>query len=157
VSEWKKGRIRTGIDADSGGVIRVIAGVFAEYEGCVLDVDSEEPELRTPASSFERFWVVESKGEIQGCIACVSRDGFVELKKLYLDASVRGGGFARTLVALVEEHARSVNLPRIELWSDTRFTDAHGLYSHLDYEKTGESRHLRDLSNTLEFKFIKDL
>ena len=34
--------LRRANDSDSAGVIALIAGVFAEYEGCVLDVDREE-------------------------------------------------------------------------------------------------------------------
>ena len=39
-------RLRAVVDGDSAGLIRLIAAVFAEYPGCVLDVDREEPELR---------------------------------------------------------------------------------------------------------------
>ena len=55
--------LRPATDDDSAGVIALIARVFAEYPGCVLDVDREEPELRAPASSFDRFWVVEENEE----------------------------------------------------------------------------------------------
>ena len=63
-------RVRTGVDADSAGVIEVIARVFAEYPGCVLDVDAEEPQLKAPASSFDGFWVVEVGPRVVGCVAC---------------------------------------------------------------------------------------
>jgi len=43
--------IRPASDADSKGVIEVIARAYAEYPGCILDVDREEPALRTPGAS----------------------------------------------------------------------------------------------------------
>jgi putative acetyltransferase len=149
--------VRTATDDDSAGIIDVIARVFAEYPGCVLDVDREEPELRAPASSFDRFWVVEEDGAVVGCIACALHGAVVELKKLYLDKTVRGRGFARQLVDLVEKTARDHGAALIELWSDTRFTDAHAFYGRLGYERTGRTRDLHDLSNTTEFHFIKRL
>jgi len=150
-------RPRPALDRDADGVIALIAQVFTEYPGCVLDVDREEPELRAPASRFDRFWVLEEQGRIAGCIACNAHGDHVELKKLYLARDVRGRGHARRLVALVEQFARDRNLPRIELWSDTRFTDAHGLYLHLGYTATGRLRALHDLSDTKEHHFVKQL
>jgi putative acetyltransferase len=44
--------LRAARDDDSSGVIALVGRVFAEYPGCLLDVDAEEPELRAPASSF---------------------------------------------------------------------------------------------------------
>jgi putative acetyltransferase len=149
-------RIRPASDADAAGVIAVIAGVYAEYPGCVLDVDREEPALRAPASSFDRFWVVEAEGRVGGCVG-VSLGETAELKKLYLDAALRGKGLGRELIALVEETARASGARRIELWSDTRFTTAHAVYERCGYTKTGRTRDLHDLSKTTEFHFEKTL
>jgi len=153
--------IREARDDDSAGVIDLIARVYAEYPGNVLDVDGEEPELRAPASRFERFWVADRAGEIVGCVALVTRDReggpVVELKKLYLAPSVRGSGLARELTDLVEGRAREVGARAIELWTDTRFTPAHGFYTHLGYRRTGRTRELHDLSNTTEYEYLKAL
>lgn len=149
-------RIRPATDADSDGVIAVIARAYAEYPGCVLDVDREEPALRAPASSFDRFWVVEEKGVVVGCVGC-ALGATAELKKLYLDAHFRGRGLGRDLIALVEEAARASGARRIELWSDTRFKTAHAVYERCGYRKTGRTRDLHDLSNSTEYHFEKAL
>lgn len=149
-------RIRPATDADSDGVIAVIARAYAEYPGCVLDVDREEPALRAPASSFDRFWVVEEKGAVVGCVGC-ALGATAELKKLYLDAHFRGRGLGRDLIALVEEAARASGARRIELWSDTRFKTAHAVYERCGYRKTGRTRDLHDLSNSTEYHFEKAL
>ncbi|MCZ6785760.1 MAG: GNAT family N-acetyltransferase [Planctomycetota bacterium] len=93
--------IRDAVDADSAGVIRLIADIFDEYDGMVLNVDHEEPELRAPASSFERFWVLERAGEVCGSIACTHEGDHVELKKLYLAKGVRGQGWGSRLIRRV--------------------------------------------------------
>ena len=150
-------RIRPARDADSAAVIALIARVYGEYPGCILDVDREEPALRAPASSFDRFWVVEEGQHVVGCVGCALGKGVAELKKLYLDAPMRGRGLGRDLIALVEETARASGAERIELWSDTRFKTAHAVYERCGYRKTGRTRDLHDLSNSTEFHFEKDL
>jgi len=149
--------VRPARDSDAVAVISLIARVFAEYPGCVLDVEREEPGLKAPASSFDRFWVVEEDGEVVGCVGCALGEGVAELKKLYLDARVRGRGLARRLIELVEDTARAHGARRIELWSDTRFTNAHAVYGRCGYRHTGRTRDLHDLSNTTEYHYEKEL
>ncbi len=52
--------LRAARDADADGP-GVIAAVYAEYPGCILDVETEVPELKAPASAYARrsgrFWV----------------------------------------------------------------------------------------------------
>ncbi len=147
-------------DTDSPGIISLIARCFADYPGCVLDVEGEEPHLLTPEASFERFWVVEFEGEIVGTIACSqhrdeSGHRLLELKKLYLDSEIRGQGLARRLVALVEDYARDQQIETVDLWTDTRFETAHGVYTHFGYTKLPATRELHDKSDTVEYYFKK--
>lgn len=150
--------IRAAWDEDSAGIIALIGAVFAEYPGCVLDVDAEEPELRRPAAAFDRFWVLEGDaGEVAGCVACALRRPVAELKKLYLARGVRGRGWGRRLVELVEDEARAHGARRLEMWSDTRFTTAHAVYERLGYARSPGTRALHDLSGTIEYHFEKTL
>lgn len=152
-------QIRPARDADSAGVIALIGAVYAEYPGNVLDTEREERGLLAPASAFERFWVAEQAGVIVACCALVSHDDAtgreVEMKKVYVAPALRGTGLAQQLVALVEEHAAAIGALRIRLWSDTRFTRGHGFYRKLGYVQTGQTRELHDLSNSVEFEFVK--
>ena len=155
--------VRAVRDADAAGVIALIGAVYAEYPGNVLDTEREERGLLAPASAFERFWVAEQGGTIVGCCALATHgdpaeceaEREVEMKKVYVAAALRGTGLAQQLVALVEEHAAAVGAVRIRLWSDTRFTRGHGFYRKLGYVPTGQTRELHDLSNSVEFEFVK--
>lgn len=149
--------LRPARDSDSRGVIALIGRVFDEYPGCVLDVEREEPGLVAPASSYDRFWVLEQGGEILGCSACALRLPVVEIKKVYLDARLRGQGWGRRLIELVERTAAELGATRLEAWSDTRFEQAHAVYEHLGYIRGPDTRFLHDLSNTEEFFFAKEL
>ena len=149
--------LRPARDSDSDALIALITAVFGEYPGCVMDVDREEPELRAPATLFERCWVAEDEGAVVGCIALKTCADHVELKKLYVGQRARRQGLGRRLIELVEDAAREAGLPRIELWSDTRFTAAHAVYEKLGYEPSGQTRDLHDLSHTTEFHYSKVL
>lgn len=154
--------IRSARDEDSDGLIRLIGDVFAEYPGCILDVDSEMPELRQPASAAKaddgRWWVAELDGRLVGSIAVVPDDeATMELKKLYVASEARRRGLGAHLVTLVESEAKVRGCNRVTLWTDTRFEDAHRLYSRLGFVRAARTRLLNDLSNTIEFLYAKEL
>ena len=66
-------------------------------------------------------------------------------------------GIGRRLVAHAEEHARAKGATRMVFWSDTRFTHAHRLYESLGYRRVGRTRELGDISNSVEYRFEKEL
>ncbi len=158
--------IRPARDDDSWDLIGLVAGCWSEYPGCVLDVHGEEPELLRPASAYADdggcLWVAETVGpspRLVGSVGLVpsAEPRVVVLKKLYVARPARGHGLGARLVALIESEASGRGAQLIELWSDTRFTDAHRLYLRLGYEMQPETRELHDLSNSVEHHFTKRL
>ena len=149
-------------DDDSAALIALIGGCWGEYPGVELHVDAEEPWLRAPATAYAgfdgRMWVVELAGDLVACCGTKPlRDGVVELKSMYVAARARRRGLARRLEALVLAEARRRGASRVELWSDTRFSDAHATYRSLGYAQLPGERDLQDLSHSFEFPFAKDL
>jgi N-acetylglutamate synthase-like GNAT family acetyltransferase len=149
-------------DADSAALTELIGGCWAEYPGIVLAVDEEEPWLRRPATYYARsgatarMWVVDDR---QGLAACVGvkplEDGATaELKSLYVAAWARHRGLGAGLVDVVERYAVAHGARTVRLWSDSRFADAHRLYTKLGYRRSGQ-RDLHDLSDTTEYGFVK--
>ena len=197
--------IRDARDDDADQLIALIGGVFAEYPGCILDVDGEIPELRAIATAFRdqggRFWVAEDAARVVACVgykpklsgvappegrvggaapswAAGPAGGVggaapswaagpagpftgpavpVELCKLYVAREGRRRGLGSALCGLVEKEARARNAAYVELWSDTRFLDAHRLYEGRGYVRGPEIRPLHDRSNSLEYHFRLDL
>ena len=155
--------IRPVRNSDADGLIRLIDACWSAYEGCILDVDAEEPQLRAMRSHFDslrgEYWVVEdAAGEVAaaGGWAPAACPAGIELHKLYVLAEMRRQGIARGLVGMAEAAARRRGSRFVELWSDTRFLEAHTFYEALGYRRTGKTRDLDDLSNTTEFHFIKE-
>ena len=150
--------IREASDADAPAVIALIARCFSEYDGCVMDLPGLDADLPRVAHNFRKrggcFWVAEAAGEIVGCIGHVPIDAErVELKRLYVAPEARRRGLASRLLALVENAARRHGARWIELWSDTRFVEAHAFYLAHGFARTGAARTLDDPSHTTEYAF----
>lgn len=149
-------------DDDAAGLQDLVGGCFAEYPGCVLDLDGLDDWMRAPASTRAGQgalqWVVPGEGG--RLLACAglggSAGGGAELKSLYVGRQSRRSGLGTAMVGVVERTARGRGHPWIELWSDSRFGDAHRLYTSLGYRRLAGHRDLHDPSATREWSFRKD-
>lgn len=156
-------KIREARDDDGERLIDLIKACYGEYDGCVLSVDDEAPELRKIATSHAekggRFWVAEHDGDLVGAAGFVpgNKPGVLEMKKLYVAADARKIGLGARLCSLVEVEAMSRGAEAIELWSDTRFKDAHRLYERRGYARGPKTRELKDASKSVEYYYRRDL
>jgi GNAT superfamily N-acetyltransferase len=153
--------LRPGRDDDAEGFIGLIGACWAEYPGCILDVDGELPELRHLASYFAQaggmLWAAEADGELVGMVATrpLGAEDAWEICKVYVAAPQRGTGLAHRLLDTAEAHARAAGAKRLVLWTDTRFDAAHRFYEKRGYVRQGAIRILDDLSKSLEFRYAK--
>ncbi|WP_206931817.1 GNAT family N-acetyltransferase [Roseococcus thiosulfatophilus] len=152
--------IRPGRDGDAEAFIRLIRDAWAEFPGCIFDLDAELPELRALATYFAgsggALWLSEDG---QGMVATrpLGADDAWEICRLYVDAGARGSGLAHRLLDTAEAHARAAGAERLVLWTDTRFEAAHAFYEKRGYVRSGAIRILDDLSKSLEFRYAKPL
>ena len=155
--------IREARDGDAWDLIGLVAGCWSEYPGCVLDVHGEAPELLHIATYYThqqgRFWIAEAGGRLVGSVGTQPspQAGAVLLQKLYVAPGARRQGLGRRLVGQVEDEARARGAGSVEIWTDTRFLDAHRLYEACGYRREPETRDLHDLSHTTEFRYSKQL
>ncbi len=159
---WLPG-LRDVRDTDAAGLVALVGAAYAEHPGCVLDLPGVDDDLPEPAVAAARrggrWWVLPAGGRIVASIGTGPRrdDGHLELKRLYLDVASRGRGLASRAIGLVEAHAAGLGAHAVDLWSDSRFLDAHRRYAALGYRDTGERRQLHDPSDTTEHRFVKAL
>jgi GNAT superfamily N-acetyltransferase len=154
--------LRAGRDDDAAGFIALIGACWAEYPGCILDLDGEVPELRALASYFRdqggALWAAERDGRVIGMVGARplnDDDAAWEICRMYVDGAARGIGLAADLLRTAEHHAVAAGAQRLVLWTDTRFTRAHGFYEKQGYVRQGSIRILDDISNSLEFRYAK--
>lgn len=158
--------IREARDDDGDALIALIRACWADYPGCILDVDGESPELRIFASHYARkggrAWIAECSGKVVGSAAVEpasteSASKGAHIMTLYVDPGLRRQGLARRLLALVEEQAIRWGARIIDLWTDIRFTEAHAFYESLGYERQPATRSLDDASRSIEYNYVKTL
>lgn len=140
---------------DVPALCALIASVYAEY-GLTLNVEADEPHLVDPCAHFRRaggdLWVYEESGAILASVAVLLREGEAELKTLYVHPSLRRRGVGAALTRHAMDFARAAGRPRVCLWSDTRFVDAHRLYTRLGFTQRG-LRDLHDSNHSFEYGF----
>lgn len=153
--------LREARDSDGDELTRLVCACWREYAGVIFD-PAEHADLRAIATAYQQrggvCWVVERENHIIASAAVApSRDNGMELEKLYVDPAERRQGLGARLCSHVEQYAREHKARFIELWTDTRFAGAHGLYERLGYVRGPDTRALDDLSHSVEYYFRKDL
>ncbi len=143
--------------ADAPAVVDLIGRVYQEY-AFVYVPEVEVPDLfrfdQHYAAPRGAFFVVREGKVVVGSVGVERLDaGSAEVHRLYLDARLRGRGTGRALLERVLEWCRAQNIPRLILWSDTRFDQAHRLYERMGFQRTGERVLPDDLNQTREYGF----
>ena len=100
-----------------------------------FDVDAALPlpadELRAPAGCF---LVAYRDGEPVGCGGLkLHGQEPAEIKRVWVDARVRGVGLARRLLADLEARARAAAAPAVQLDTNRTLTEAIAMYRKLGY------------------------
>ena len=154
--------IRDARDQDAEALIGLIEPIWLSYPGIVFDVDAEVPELRAIATVFDakggRFWVAERDGRVVGSVgvAPAADPMGAELHKLYVSPDLRRAGLASRLLETVDTEARQGGARFLELWTDSRFTEAHAFYERHGFARA-DVRRLDDLSRSTEYRYRRSL
>jgi len=122
-------------------ILGLIGSIFAEYrltfDPTAYDADLNRIEVKYRDTGGD-FWVLEDDGRVAGTVAVVPLSATdVEIKRVYLDASLRGQGWGSRLVEHALAWARARGHGRARLWSDVKFTRAHVMYERLGFVRTG--------------------
>lgn len=90
-------------------------------------------DLMKPAVSF---YVARLDGVAVGCGAVVAKDGFAELKRIYVSDVARGLKIGKRILAVLEDRAQALGLSRICLETGISQPEALGLYKKAGYVET---------------------
>ncbi|WP_171060589.1 GNAT family N-acetyltransferase [Poseidonocella sp. HB161398] len=122
--------IETPLDPDGLALI-------AESQAALLEISPPEEifsldpaELAAPGIAF---FVARLDGAAAGCVALAEKDGYAEVKRLFLRPGHRGRGIADALMAALEAHAAARGVPEIRLESSTDLKAAERFYRRIGY------------------------
>jgi N-acetylglutamate synthase-like GNAT family acetyltransferase len=147
--------------ADVPAVMLLIGRVFSEY-GLLLMPTFEVPDLLQFEAYYTAprgaFWVVRDDTRVVGSVGVDRADAqTAELKRLYVDAGMRGRGLGQRLVETVLDWSREQGMSRLVLWSDTRFENSHRLYRRLGFAQLGERTVDGDINDSREYRFERNV
>ncbi len=140
--------LRPVVASDQEAIITLIDTIFREYGDrvCLENADRDLLDL-TRYYQHGDFMVLDDAGTIRATVALIPVEGqphACEIKRVYLDASLRGSGWGARLVEWAKSTARTRGMQHMECWSDTRFDRGHAFYLKQGFEKTGRIRSLND-------------
>ena len=75
-----------------------------------------------------RFFVAVDGGDTLGCCALAIRDGYGEVKSMFVDPDARGRSIGAVLLTRIEAEAKAIGLPVLNLETGTLLYAAHRLY-----------------------------
>ncbi len=84
-----------------------------------------------------RFFVARLDARITGCGALALRDGYGEVKSVFVDPEIRRAGVAGRLMERLELEARAFGLPFLRLETGDLLDAAHALYRRHGFEVCG--------------------
>lgn len=143
-------RLRLVEPVDCHAVVDLIDSVLKEY-GDTICLGGADRDLNGICDHYDRlggaFVVLDDGGRIRGTHAVVpvkNRPRVCNLRRLYLDAGLRGGEWGTSLMDWALDWGRVNGFDRCELWSDTRFARAHSFFRRFGFQRDGRSRDMND-------------
>lgn len=138
--------IRPFRDEDAGAVRSIVERVLAEFD-LALDREGVDADLEDVESAYRlrggEFWVIEDgRGRVVGtCGLWIHPDdpGRCELRKMYLESSLRGLGMGRRLLAGAIDHARRAGCRIVELETNRSMKAAIALYERHGFRRVDDS------------------
>ena len=83
-----------------------------------------------------RAWVAVEDGEVAGFVVLVAEPGYLLLENVAVLPAAQGRGIGARLLALAEEHARSLRLPEVRLYTNEAMTENLTYYPRHGYTET---------------------
>ncbi|WP_294608643.1 GNAT family N-acetyltransferase [uncultured Roseovarius sp.] len=84
-----------------------------------------------------RFFTARIDGHIVGTGALALKEGYGEVKSMFVDESARGKGVADAILRQIEDEARALDLPLLRLETGNVLYAAHRLYERHGYAVRG--------------------
>lgn len=84
-----------------------------------------------------RFYVAEVDGSIKGCGALALKEGYGEVKSMFVDPGARGMNLGARILDRIEDDARANNLAILRLETGNELHAAHKLYEKQGFTYRG--------------------
>jgi putative acetyltransferase len=107
-----------------------LASLYPPEHMFALSID----ELCQPSISF---WIAWGGAEALGCVALARKEGYAEVKSMFVDPAKRGRGAGEALVMALDATARTEGITKLCLETGDDLYPAHRLYRRLGFKDCG--------------------
>ncbi|MGA1180884.1 MAG: GNAT family N-acetyltransferase [Marivivens sp.] len=107
-----------------------LASLYPPEHMFALSID----ELCQPSISF---WIAWDGAEALGCVALARKEGYAEVKSMFVDPAKRGRGAGEALVMALDATARTEGITKLCLETGDDLYPAHRLYRRLGFKDCG--------------------
>lgn len=118
------------------GVINLLALGDTYYAGLYPGESNHLLDFGTLEDKAVSFLVARSEDGVLGFGALVSRDGYGEIKRMFVAPIARGRSLGKKLLDALEQQARTQSLGRLRLETGVRQPEAIALYRNAGYTET---------------------
>jgi len=108
----------------------LMQSLFPPEDNFFLDIDAL-------CADDIRFFAARIDGKIVGTGALALREGYGEVKSMFVDEAARGKGVADAILRQIEDEARAEGLPVLRLETGNVLHAAHKLYARHGYVMRG--------------------
>ena len=89
------------------------------------------------ASSDVRFFAAAIKGEALGCGAIMLKNGYAEVKRIYVSPGARGLGLGKLIIERLEQQTRAEGYRLMRLETGTLQPEALSLFAAMGFARRG--------------------
>ena len=127
---------------DDAAILAIARRCFEEFGAPLTGSAYCDPRMEHLSREFERndaeYWVIENTdGEVLGGAGFYPTEGLpagmAEVVKLYFSPKLRGHGFGRNMLSLVEERAKEHGFTQLYIESFPEFSKAVSLYEKFGF------------------------
>ena len=115
---------------------RIAAAAYQHYVPRIGRAPAPMTADYTAAVHRGQAWVAVEDGEVTGFVILVTEPGYLLLENVAVLPAAQGRGIGARLLALAEEHARSLRLPEIRLYTNEAMTENLTYYARHGYTET---------------------
>ncbi|RUV07359.1 MarR family transcriptional regulator [Mesorhizobium sp. M7A.T.Ca.TU.009.01.3.1] len=132
---------------DVGWVVQRQAQLYAEEYGWTIEFEAMLAEIgadfiRNFVPGRDFCWIAERGGEPVGAVFLVHQDDEVaKLRMLHVEASARGLGIGKRLVAECVNQARACGYTKLVLWTNDILVAARAIYERAGFRLVSQEHH----------------
>jgi ribosomal protein S18 acetylase RimI-like enzyme len=128
--------IRLAGPGDVDALRRIATDAYGHYAARIGRAPAPMTTDYAQAVRGRQAWVALEDGEIAGFVILIAQPGYLVLENVAVRPAVQGRGIGSRLLALAEDHARSLGLDEIRLYTNEAMTENLSYYPRRGYAET---------------------